>query len=278
MSTVGYGDLAPTSTLSRLVSVPYLLIGVVFVFTLAGIVVDDTMSTLQKGCNSMLINGWRGFKQAVKAAREFQFSAPRVQPNASARRMLQRTRRKSLSGSMPYTLRRSSTTPNWNGEAKLMSAWQFYGRSLAFYLLSGVLISQVASAWVLSHLQPDLNYATALWHCFITASTIGFGDVDTSEQGTRAFCALHVLFSVSWLAGLVRRISACIKWRKIQIQMVEMTKVGRGAARCDDTVHIPCSRKMQKRTRTRTSTSSTSTSQVAHRTAARRRRCNSTRN
>jgi len=53
-----------------------------------------------------------------------------------------------------------------------------------------------------------LEYRDALWHCFVTATTVGYGDVGLPTQKMRAWAIVHVLFSVSWLAGLLQRVQA----------------------------------------------------------------------
>ena len=42
-----------------------------------------------------------------------------------------------------------------------------------------LMLVQVVSAIIFAQLLPDVNFATALYHCFITATTVGYGDVKT---------------------------------------------------------------------------------------------------
>ena len=45
-----------------------------------------------------------------------------------------------------------------------------------------LMIVQVVSAIIFAQLLPEVNFATALYHCFITATTVGFGDVKLTTR------------------------------------------------------------------------------------------------
>ena len=59
---------------------------------------------------------------------------------------------------------------------------------------------QLASAAIYAALIPDLSFGTALYHCFVTASTVGYGDVAITTPEARLFACLHIVVSVSWLS------------------------------------------------------------------------------
>ena len=80
---------------------------------------------------------------------------------------------------------------------------------------------QLASAAIYAALIPDLSFGTALYHCFVTASTVGYGDVAISTPEARLFACLHIVVSVSWLAALLSSVDTLRKQRESQLQPVE---------------------------------------------------------
>ena len=80
---------------------------------------------------------------------------------------------------------------------------------------------QLASAAIYAALIPDLSFGTALYHCFVTASTVGYGDVAITTPEARLFACLHIVVSVSWLAALLSSVDTLRKQRESQLQRVE---------------------------------------------------------
>lgn len=131
---------------------------------------------------------------------------------------------------------------------------------LSFYMVFGLICSIIIAADIYKELYDSdsrLSYGMALWHCFVTSTTVGYGDVSMATPGVRACCrwgrgvravalkspppsrpdvvgmmfsvrerirehtrrrasrcgaaqafaALHILYSVSWLAGLIDKVS-----------------------------------------------------------------------
>ena len=79
---------------------------------------------------------------------------------------------------------------------------------------------QLASAAIYAALIPDLSFGTALYHCFVTASTVGYGDVAITTPEARLFACLHIVVSVSWLAALLSSVDTLRKQRESQLQRV----------------------------------------------------------
>ena len=48
-----------------------------------------------------------------------------------------------------------------------------------------LMLLQIASAGVFAHLLPEVSFATALYHCFITATTVGYGDVPITTRAAQ---------------------------------------------------------------------------------------------
>ena len=72
-------------------------------------------------------------------------------------------------------------------------AWQFYMRGVAFYTIFGLVLSLFISAVILMSIEPELDYGNALWHCYITVLTVGYGDVGLTTDSARLFAALHII-------------------------------------------------------------------------------------
>jgi len=85
-----------------------------------------------------------------------------------------------------------------------------------------LMIVQVVSAIIFAQLLPEVNFATALYHCFITATTVGFGDVKLTTQSAKLFACVHIVVSVSWLAALLGTIDNLRAERKGQLQHAKM--------------------------------------------------------
>lgn len=85
-----------------------------------------------------------------------------------------------------------------------------------------LMIVQVVSAIIFAQLLPEVNFATALYHCFITATTVGYGDVELTTQSAKLFACVHIVVSVSWLAALLGTIESLRALRKGQLQQAKM--------------------------------------------------------
>ena len=48
-----------------------------------------------------------------------------------------------------------------------------------------LMLVQIASAAIFVRLLPEIDFSTALYHCFITATTVGYGDVKVSTRAAR---------------------------------------------------------------------------------------------
>ena len=104
------------------------------------------------------------------------------------------------------------------------STWRFYAVQLGPLFVLGVTITQFGSAWVFCTLL-DWDYRTALWHCWVTTTTVGYGDIFISTSSGRLFAAIHILCSVSWLAALAMRLSEVMAKRKLQIACAAVVRM-----------------------------------------------------
>ena len=86
-----------------------------------------------------------------------------------------------------------------------------------------LMLVQVVSAIIFAQLLPDVNFATALYHCFITATTVGYGDVKTHHAiGETLRVRAHRSLGLVWLAALLGTIESLRALRKGQLQQAKM--------------------------------------------------------
>ena len=95
----------------------------------------------------------------------------------------------------------------------------------AFYYAKGLLVpgiffvaSQLLCAGIFTAVEPDMPYGTALYHCIVTATTVGYGDVTIATQGGRLFACAHILISVSLLAAIISDADGLRAQRKVDLQ------------------------------------------------------------
>ena len=191
ISTVGYGDYSPSSDGSRWFTVIYALIGISMTFSLLGSVVDELMLGLQR----VVIAGLSRAMQACHVTRAGKGSQAAAEEAAPT------------SGIEP--------------------AWQFYMRGVAFYTVFGLLLSLFISAAILVSVEPELadSYGYALWHCYITLLTVGYGDIGLTTDSARLFAAFHITFSVSWLSGLLGVVVRLKEERATDLKAAKLTSM-----------------------------------------------------
>ena len=102
----------------------------------------------------------------------------------------------------------------------LPDAWKFYVKELAPTVVIGASVSIFFAAWIFTMLETkarganeDLSYWHAVWHCYITSTTVGYGDVSLTTDESRFFASVQILVAVSWLASTVDKVSATMETR-----------------------------------------------------------------
>ena len=138
MSTVGYGDLSPTMTGTRLLTVGMIFVGIIAVFG---------------SCAS-----------AIGSLTE------RVTATGRAR----------LERAFPMV----SVDLDGDGESDYRipaSTFRFYAKNLLPSLLLNVSL-QLVSAGVFIALESEWSFGDAVYHCVVTATTVGYGDVKIATQ------------------------------------------------------------------------------------------------
>jgi potassium channel subfamily K len=159
MSTVGYGDLGPTSSGMRAFTLFMIYFGIVFIFS-------D-------------VSGVFG-----------QFTAP---VTAAGRRFMER-----LFPQEGVDLTGDGTPDYYKPRPPSI----YYSKNLLpSFLLNMVL--QLVSAAIFVAIEPEWTFGDAIYHCLVTASTVGYGDQFIATQGGRLFACFHILASVVLLGELI---------------------------------------------------------------------------
>jgi len=79
-------------------------------------------------------------------------------------------------------------------------------------------IVQLASAVIFTLCIPELDFGTAFYHCIITATTVGYGDVSiVHSDSAKLFACLHIVVSVSWIGAVVSWIERLSSKRTSQL-------------------------------------------------------------
>ena len=187
MTTVGYGDFSPKTLGSRLFTTVYIAAGVMVIFAFLGQVFDDWSEWGEAGVKSLL---GRIFFPWIRCFRACGWLAP-------AKERLE---------------------DEEVGLAELPPAWRFYLAKLGFTLLVGFLFNFVFSPYIFTVVQPELGYGDAVWHCWTTSSTVGYGDISLSNEISRGWGAVHILISVAWLVRVGNLVGGSRKTREFQLE------------------------------------------------------------
>ena len=67
----------------------------------------------------------------------------------------------------------------------------------------------------------DWDYGLAFYHCMVTATTVGYGDVSIETQGGRVLATVHILLSVCLLSAVLSDIDTLRQTRKRLFQRRE---------------------------------------------------------
>uniref|UniRef100_A0A6U3RFT8 Potassium channel domain-containing protein n=1 Tax=Octactis speculum TaxID=3111310 RepID=A0A6U3RFT8_9STRA len=199
ISTVGYGDMSPINEPDlRIFSVCYILIGITIVFKNLAFIFSAPIRMVRVGMLA-LIESFDPTPRTVDTSGDG-FSDTHLPKYSDG-----------MSGEM--------IDLNGNGIADFVSypsPFVYWGQELLPAFIVMVLI-QLISAVIFCELLPDLKLGVALYHCFITATTVGYGDVSISTQSARLFSSFHILISVSWLGALLKNYEVLIDKREAQI-------------------------------------------------------------
>ena len=193
MSTVGYGDFGPSSAASAAFTLVYIFVGISLVF----VEVSDACSGILMSARTLSLK----MLDRLDAT-----------PKGLAGRQL------GLSG--------QAIDIDGNGIADFAlppDVWTFWTQEMAL-IGTMMLGAQLGSAAAFMVVEPGLSFGTALYHCLISATTVGYGDVALTTQPARLWACVHILFSVTWLASLIGHVDELRVQRKAQLQRADLLR------------------------------------------------------
>lgn len=190
ISTVGYGDLSPSTNGSRVFTCFYIFFGIVFVFARVAASLEGVLQKVQDAFLSWL---------------------DKFDPTE-----------KGLSGrSAGFSGKGVSVDGNNVADFALPPHWLLFWTQYLFFWVLMLLLLQLIAAAILSHIN-DEAYGLAFYHCWITATTVGYGDVPIASQEARLFSAFYIGVGVAWLAGFISYVDALADKRKSQWKRANM--------------------------------------------------------
>ena len=99
----------------------------------------------------------------------------------------------------------------------------FYLKGTAVGLIYFV-VFQCIVASIITYIDPHISTSDVWWYCFVTATTVGYGDVNVKSQMGRLLATLHIILSVIWLAAIIGHVKSLNDRRARQMRHVEMLK------------------------------------------------------
>ena len=175
MSTVGYGDLYPTTWYSHIFTIVYIFCGILAVFSQLTATVMDLY------------------------APAFTFS------------------RRALTFVLPQP---GKVVFQGDGEDDLMlhrkNAAIFYTTRLLGPVLM-LFAFQVIFAFAFTAIEPDWDFGVSIYHCLVTATTVGYGDVRIVTNSGKTCAIVHILVSVCALGAIVGDIDTARSERAAEI-------------------------------------------------------------
>ena len=206
MSTVGYGDFSPSTWYSQIFTIFYIFIGIVAVFTQlssAMMIVFTPLFDLTKMVTTFMLPGEDPLDVDGDGTYDF------VMPQAA---WIYYT--KNMFGPMsivilvqvgfaPISLR----SPLRSRAALALTSLRSRSLSLSLSLSAPALCGvQLLFALIFSEVEPGWDYGLAFYHCLVTATTVGYGDVSITTEAGRIVATVHILLSVVLLGAIIGEI------------------------------------------------------------------------
>ena len=93
----------------------------------------------------------------------------------------------------------------------------FYTKNLLPDIVLSVML-QCGSAALFRAIEPDWNFGDAFYHCIVTATTVGYGDVPITTQAGKLWACVHILLSVGLIGETIESIELLRVERKGALQ------------------------------------------------------------
>lgn len=97
----------------------------------------------------------------------------------------------------------------------------FWIKGLGFSIIC-IVATQLAFAGIFSYCEDEVGFGDALYHCMVTATTVGYGDISLTRQASRLWASIHIVLSVTWLAALFANIDELRIQRRLELKRIEL--------------------------------------------------------
>jgi len=186
ISTVGYGDFVPQRDGSKLFTMFYIFFGITLVFSQVAQRLSGCLAALEDSFLSFLDK----FDTTIGVSgRSAGISGKMLDLNGD--------------GNFDFV----EPPPSIIFWSQRLGPWMVV--TLSFQLLSALAFKAV---------QPGLNFFDAFWHTYITATTVGYGDVALMTQGSRLLAIFHMILSVTFFAALISRVQELMSLRADELK------------------------------------------------------------
>jgi hypothetical protein len=189
MSTVGYGDLTPSHDYCKVFTVFYILFGIAVVWVRVLTLVTQLIEAMRAY--------WARGVDTVRATVSNTDQAASVDTASAQAR--------TVSGKVHV----------------VQDANVFWFKGLGFSMIC-IVATQLAFAGIFSYCEDEVSFGDALYHCMVTATTVGYGDISLTKQSSRLWASLHIILSVTWLAALIGNIDELRIQRRLELKRIEL--------------------------------------------------------
>jgi len=176
MSTVGYGDISPETDSMRAVTVFWILIGIVAVFSQLSTAVTMYTNVLSHWCRDRMDKAYPPVMVDIDGNGIKDFAMPG-------------------------------------------SALSYYGKNMLPSILLMMLV-QFPFAAMFVALEDEWTFGAAYYHCMVTASTVGYGDMSITTEDGRICSIFQIIFSVSLLGEIISTFDELRENRREALELV----------------------------------------------------------
>lgn len=180
MSTVGYGDLAPSTPVSRVFTLFFIIYGIVVPFASLASQLATVMDHASKYFQKVMAHcfGHRDLREWLRCSDEMD----EAMANAP--------------GAIIFWV------SNMFVPVMMFTTWQLFCACIFMVL-------------------QDLTFPLSFYHCVVTATTVGYGDVPVMEE-SRPFAVIHIGVGVALLGACIAEVPALFDIRSVQIRQLEI--------------------------------------------------------
>jgi len=177
MSTVGYGDISPSSDGTRAFTMFMIFFGLLFVFVEVANIIGFITMPLTKWGRTLLERAFPQVGIDIDGDGVIDFYKPRP----------------------PLV---------------------YYSKNLLPSFLL-IMVLQFSSAAIFHSLDPSNTFWLWFYHCMVTATTVGYGDVYNGTQAGRLWSCFHIMLSVAMLGELISTFDELAKKRAATLARIQ---------------------------------------------------------